>query len=116
MAIQQDRGNEGEILAVDFLVNKGYQIVAQNYRSGYGEIDIIAREGSCLVFVEVKSKTSVQFGHPEEAVDDRKARKVIGVAEAYVLENNWDGRIRFDVISILLGENPRITQFEDAFY
>ncbi|MDH5365969.1 MAG: YraN family protein [Cyclobacteriaceae bacterium] len=107
-------GAKGEKLAATYLQNKGYKIVTLNYRYKHSEIDIIAQNENIVVFVEVKTRSSKNFGNPEEAVNDKKERKVIEGAENYIFENNWQGRIRFDIIAIDL-KTDEIIHFEDAF-
>ncbi|NWF87873.1 MAG: YraN family protein [Ignavibacteriaceae bacterium] len=113
-------GNEGEELAVEFLVNKGYQIIKRNYRYGKGEIDIIAKDPNeeGLVFIEVKSRKNLDFGYPEESVTKNKIKQLKRIAELYLYENNVREILcRFDVISILIiaNEKPRIEHLINAF-
>ena len=95
------KGREGEELAVRFLKKSGYGIVERNYRCPYGEIDIIARDGKVLVFVEVKARTSGAFGLPKESVDRRKQRHIIKASADYLAKNGLaESPARFDVVSI----------------
>jgi len=117
MAIQQEVGDKGEQIAANYLLKLGYIILCKNFRAKKSEIDIICKEGNTIVFVEVKTRSSIKFGHPEEFVDTAKSAKIIEGAESYMRENNWDGAIRFDIISILIkNEKIEIKQFKDAFY
>jgi putative endonuclease len=109
-------GNKGEELAANFLADNGYEIVARNYRHKHAEIDLIVRKESWLVFVEVKTRGSVAFGHPEVFVTDKKAAKVMEGAEQFMIDQNWQGNIRFDIVAITLGNQPTIQHFEDAFH
>lgn len=110
-------GKLGEKLAAAYLSKKGYEVVDTNFRHRRGEIDLIARKAGLLVFVEVKARTGrAEWGYPEEAVNSKKAKKVIDSANAYIFKKDWQGDIRFDIISVELGEPVRITHFEDAFY
>lgn len=110
-------GKEGEDAAVDFLMRKDYQILERNYRYKRSEIDIICEMNDLLIFVEVKTKSYTTFGEPENSVDERKGAKVIEGAEQYVLEKDWHGDIRFDVVSLVKnGSGFEIKHFEDAFY
>jgi putative endonuclease len=98
------RGKEGEELALKFLKKNGYRIVERNYRCRYGEIDIIARDGAVLVFVEVKARASGAFGLPAESVDARKQRHIINASTEYLAKNGLtDTPARFDVVSIEMG-------------
>lgn len=94
-------GIAGEQIALDFLVKKGYSILARNYRCVFGEIDIIARDGSELVFVEVKSRRSRAFGEPELAVDLKKQRTLSRIALNYLQQEDLlEAGARFDVLAI----------------
>ncbi len=116
MAIQQEIGNKGELLAANYLKKKGYEVLHKNYRAGKSEIDLICKDANFLVFVEVKTRSKVNFGNPESFVNDAKAAKIMEGAEAYMLENNWNDPIRFDIISILLQkETVEVQHFKDAF-
>ena len=109
-------GKRSEIIASDFLKEKGYKIIQTNYKNKIGEIDVIAQDGDCLVFVEVKARLSQKFGHPFEAIDERKQQKIHAVASLYMVKNKKYGSLcRFDAISILGLENPEITHIVDAF-
>jgi putative endonuclease len=109
-------GNKGEELAANFLANKGFEIVARNYRYKHSEIDLIVKKELLLVFVEVKTRRSSAFGEPETFVTPRKVAKVLEGAEQYILENNWHGNIRFDIISVKTGSTDTLDHFEDAFH
>lgn len=111
------RGNEGEQLAADFLAQMGFEIVERNYRYKRSEIDIIARIDNWLIFVEVKTRSSSDFGHPEEFVDSRKRKKILEGADHYLQETNWQGNVRYDIVSInLTSGRPKVVHIEDAFY
>jgi len=117
MAIQQEIGNKGEKTAENYLLKIGYEILERNFRAKKAEIDIICKHANTLIFVEVKTRTSTKFGNPEEFVNQAKSAKVIEGAEVYMIENNWKGAIRFDIISILVrNDNVDVKHFEDAFY
>ena len=95
-------GKKGEELAKQYLLKNNYQIIEQNFRTKLGEIDIIAKDKSELVFVEVKTRTNSQYGEPCEAVDRTKIKHMIRASEYYMyikkLENEY---IRFDVIEVM---------------
>jgi len=114
MTNKQELGQKGEKLAAEFIRSKGYQIVETNYRYKRNEIDIIAKNSDLLVFIEVKARSYTTFGDPEQAVTSNKAKHIFEAAENYIFENNWNGNIRFDIISILFGRDPEIIHFEDA--
>ncbi|HNP93987.1 MAG TPA: YraN family protein [Cyclobacteriaceae bacterium] len=111
------KGELGEQLAANFLTEKGYDILERNYRYKHSEIDLIVKKDNWLVFVEVKTRTSEAFGYPENFVDDKKAEKILEGAEQYLFETNWDGNVRYDIISIMLKKDiPEVVHFEDAFH
>lgn len=106
-------GTEKEQVAMQFLISKGYDIIELNYRCKPGEIDIIARDGKYLVFVEVKYRKSDKMGTPFEAVTVHKQNKIRQVATWYITQKHLnDVWIRYDVIGIL-GED--IKHIENAF-
>lgn len=111
-------GNEGEKSASDFLCRNGYSIIEKNYRTRYGEIDIIAKDGGTVVFVEVKTRRgSSLYGPPEFAVDSRKQNQIIKTALSYIAfkKINSSG-FRFDVVSITRGNGKdRIELIKNAF-
>lgn len=106
---RQDLGQLGEKLACDFLKKRGYQIIDQNYRTRGGEIDIVAKEGKTVVFVEVKTRKSAAFGYPEEAIDERKRHKLAMTAECYLIEHRLhDADYRIDAIGIEMEPDGRL--------
>ncbi len=114
---RQVLGIQGEDLAVAELERHGYAILARRYRTRHGEIDIVARDGDTIVFVEVKAKESAEFGTGAEAVTARKQRRVISMAVDYLARNRLTSRpCRFDVVAIDgVGENAVITHYPGAF-
>ncbi|TGE20438.1 YraN family protein [Hymenobacter aquaticus] len=113
-----DLGHAGEQAAAAFLTGLGYTIVARGYRYRRAEVDLIAQRGlELLVFVEVKTRSSAQFGFPEEFVTERKRQLFRLAAENYQLETDWPGDIRFDILALSpTSTGFRIEHFEDAFY
>jgi len=113
---RRSRGRWGEALAVAWLRLKGYRIEARNWRCSLGELDIVARDRKTLVFVEVKARRSASAGPPEEAVDVRKQRRLVQLAQAYLGKHGGEPACRFDVIAIS-GRlpAPRIRHLRDAF-
>lgn len=111
------KGAVGEEVAVTFLKKNGYQILEQNYYYNHGEIDIVAKEGKTLVFVEVKSRRSRTFGEPEESVTPKKQELIRRTAEGYVLEKNvGEMDCRFDVVSIVMDNGTVDSKiFKDCF-
>jgi putative endonuclease len=114
---EQRVGRRGEDLAHRYLEQKGLTVVARNYRppSGGGEIDLVARDGGRLVFVEVKSRMSDEFGAPERNVGEQKRAALVRAARDYARRANapWE-TVRFDLISVLLSEPPAIEHLADA--
>ena len=97
-----DLGKEGEDIAAEFLIKKNFNILERNYRYGHGEIDIIAEDGETLVFVEVKTRNTLEFGHPEISVTKGKLNQIKKIAEAYLFEKEIDDKeCRLDVVAIL---------------
>ncbi len=93
-------GEKGEGLAEKFLKKMGYKIIERNFRTRLGEIDIIADDGGTLVFIEVKSRESIAYGRPFEAVDYFKKRKIVNAALLYLKKLKEIPPCRFDVVSI----------------
>ncbi|MCK4905073.1 YraN family protein [bacterium] len=115
---RKDAGKIGENIAVKFLTRKGYSILEQNFRVKGGEIDIIASKDNTLVFVEVKSRTSTEYGTGEEAVTYTKRKKLILAAKIYLKYKGEDYNCRFDVIAILFDKTKKakeINHIEGAF-
>jgi putative endonuclease len=107
----------GEELACQTLEQRGYVILTRRYRTKHGEIDIVARHGECLVFVEVKARHDGSFGDPEEAVTLRKQQQMVWMATDY-LARQVVGEVacRFDVVGInTRTDPPSVTLIEDAF-
>ncbi|MBL7828408.1 MAG: YraN family protein [Saprospiraceae bacterium] len=112
-------GASGEDLAVQFLENKGWDIIERNWRCHFGELDIVAwDELRTLVFVEVKTRSSEQFGGPEGAVGKTKQSKLLRAAAAYMQSVGYEWIIRFDVIAIVFAKDKEveIRHYEDAFF
>ena len=116
--LRDNTGRTGEDLAHRYLRARGCTVVARNYRtrSGSGEIDIIARHDDMVVFVEVKTRSTSDFGEPERAVDVQKREKIRRAAQDYLrrVELEWK-QARFDIVSIVLAKPVRIDWIRDAF-
>jgi len=108
---KRELGNLGENLAVEHLQREGLKILARNYRCPKGEMDIIARDGDCLVFVEVRTRSSSSSGRAEESIVFHKLQRLKAIAMLYLLEQNikkWPS-LRFDVVAInITAEEPQI--------
>lgn len=110
-------GQWGEQRAAEFLQNQGYVILERNVRTEYGEIDLLARQGETLVFVEVKARSSNAFGYPEESITELKQQHMQDCALAYLQAHpEFEGDWRVDVISVnrMPGAKPEILHFENA--
>jgi putative endonuclease len=115
---RQRLGQSGEETVVRYLEKNGYTILIKNYRCKIGEIDIIARDGADLVFIEVKTRSGLGYGTPAAAVTIRKQRQITRAAQWYLAEQKlFDAPARFDVISVLFGEASRqeIDHITNAF-
>lgn len=113
-----ETGRSGEELAAHYLTALGYRIIARNYRSSCGEVDIIARDQGVLVFIEVKTRRGVGFGAPAESVTFRKRQQISKTALSYLGQQNlFDSPARFDVVSVWLlpGAESRIEVIKNAF-
>lgn len=118
MSNHLELGKKGEEIAINFLLEKGYQVLDANWRYRRSEIDIIIKKDEVLIFVEVKTRSDDYFGRPESFVTDRKRALMIDAANAYMEEIGHDWEIRFDVIAIIY-HNPAhqtIDHFKDAFF
>jgi len=117
MADHNKLGNKGENLAVALLREKGYTILAENWRFGKNEIDIVTRIGDTMVFVEVKTRSTNSFGNPEKSVTRGKQKRTIQAANAYLEKFEIDLEARFDIVSIVVfGSKTKLEHMEDAFF
>ncbi len=110
-------GLAGEAAAASQLARDGLEIVARGFRARCGEIDLIARDGPIVVFVEVKTRTSSAFGTPAEAVTAEKRRRIARAASVFLVQAGWSDRAcRFDVVEVVpVGVGWRVTRIVDAF-
>ena len=111
-------GQAGEAAAADYFLARGFEVVARGYRHGRAEVDLVLRRGAeLLIFVEVKTRSSGQFGPPETFVSARK-KDLFRLAATHLQEElNWLGDIRFDIVALtMLSQGFRVEHFEDAFY
>ena len=116
---RQQLGKWGEELAREYLLTKGYSLVAMNVRTSYGEIDLIVQKDQLIVFVEVKTRTSLTCGLPEESITKKKQEHLHNAIQSYMLEHDYpDFDWRIDVISIMSTKSPQskleIIHFENA--
>lgn len=107
-----DAGRRAEDLAAAFLRAKGWEIVARNVAARVGEIDVVARDGDEIVFVEVRSRASRDFGGAAASVDGPKRRRLVRAARLWLQKSGWDGACRFDVIAV---DGGRLEHLRCAF-
>jgi len=113
----KELGSKGEDIAAIYLKKKGYQIIARNYKTSSGEIDIVALDRETVVFIEVKTRADHSFGYPYEAVHYRKRQKLKNLALLYMKKIGREVPVRFDVLSIMQNQKGKfeIEHIPDAF-
>ncbi|MFB9053179.1 YraN family protein [Formosa undariae] len=117
MADHNKLGKLGEEEAVHFLLKNGYQIIERNYRYQRAEVDILAKKGDVLAVVEVKTRSSTDFGNPQDFVKPKQIQRLVTAVDAYVTSNNLDVEVRFDIIAIVSSKKGlELEHLEDAFY
>ncbi|AJR02768.1 YraN family protein [Siansivirga zeaxanthinifaciens] len=117
MASHNELGKIGEQLAVDHLIKKGYEILETNYRFGKAEVDIIAKLNDTLAVIEVKTRSSLDFGNPEDFVKPKQIQRLVKAVDDYIEVNDLDLEVRFDIIAIVkTGNKFVIEHLENAFY
>lgn len=116
MAQHNDFGKLGEQLAQKHLMEQGFSILEVNYRMGKLEADIVAYKKGLVVFAEVKTRRSVDFGEPEDFVTPQKQRAYIRLADNYMIEHDRDEEVRFDILSVVMNATGyQINHIENAF-
>ena len=116
MARHNQIGKDGELLAAAYLQQKGYTIIQQNWRHKNWEIDIIAHKGKRLHIIEVKTRTSLKFGHPEDNMDNKKMQSLINAAEEYMYQNPIWVQLQFDILAITMsGKDAEYFLIEDVY-
>ncbi|MDO9262149.1 MAG: YraN family protein [Flavobacteriaceae bacterium] len=117
MAEHNTLGQFGEDLAADYLLRNGYKILERNWRFRKAEVDLIAQKENIVAIVEVKTRTSADFGNPQDFVKPKKIKLLVNAVNEYVVGNNLDVTVRFDIIAILQqGNKTSLEHLEDAFY
>lgn len=113
---QKNLGKIGEDLALDYLKSHRFSILERNFRSKFGEIDVIVEKNHCLFFIEVKTRSNIDHGYPYEAVNKRKLYHIKKAAQYYLLKNDYtDYKLKVGVFSILIeGEKTEIKFWEDV--
>ena len=116
MAAHNELGKWGEDLAGDYLQRKGYTIIERDWKSGRRDLDIVAKNGDVIVFVEVKTRCNSLYGQPEEAVDYRKLQSLQQAINHYIKFRHIRQEVRFDIISIVgtIGAEPDIQHIQDV--
>ena len=117
MAQHNELGKKGEQLAVDFLTKNHYTIIERNYRFNKSEVDIIAQKEDVLAIVEVKTRSTIDFGNPQDFVKPKQIKNLVKAVDEYVNVNDLDVEVRFDIIAIVKqGKTFEIEHLENAFY
>jgi len=117
LAKHNELGKIGEQIAVDFLIQKGYKIMARNWRFKKAEIDIIAKLGYVFAAIEVKTRSTDDFGDPQEFLKPKQKNLLVTAMNQYVVSNDLDIEVRFDVIGIVKNDqSTTIEHLEDAFF
>ena len=117
MAKHNELGKKGEQLAVDFLLKNNYDIVERNYRFDKAEVDIIARKDDILAIIEVKTRSTADFGDPQDFVKPKQIQRLVKAVDEYITVNDLDVEVRFDIIAIVKeGKGFKIEHLENAFY
>ncbi|WP_242084486.1 YraN family protein [Aestuariivivens sediminis] len=117
MAHHNQLGQKGEQLAIDFLIKKGYTILERNYRFDKAEVDIMALFKDILAVVEVKTRSTADFGNPQDFVKPKQIKNLVKAVDEYVNANHLDVEVRFDIIAIVgTDKSFNIVHLEDAFY
>lgn len=105
-------GRHGEDLAARHLASQGYEILSRNWRCPGGELDIVARDGECLVLVEVRTRRGQDLGSPEDSITPAKQARLALLAEAYVSASDWAGPWRIDVVAVEMDRRGRLQRLE----
>lgn len=117
MAEHNALGKKGEELAIDFLQKKHYEILERNYRFDRAEVDIIARLEDTLAVIEVKTRSTLDFGNPQDFVKPKQIKRLVKAVDQYVTVNKLNVEVRFDIIAIVkTGKEYKIEHLENAFY
>jgi len=117
MAKHYELGKEGEQLATDHLIDKGYEILERNWRFQKAEVDIIVQKENVLAAVEVKTRSTNEFGNPQDFVNPKKIKLLVTAVNEYVNQNDLDVEVRFDIVAITKSASGfEIEHLEDAFF
>ena len=117
MAEHNELGKKGEALAVDFLLQKRYSILERNYRFDKAEVDLIAQKDTILAIIEVKTRSTTDFGNPQDFVKPGQIKRLVKAVDEYITVKKLDVEVRFDIIAIVkVGAGHQIEHLENAFY
>ena len=118
MADHNELGKRGEEIAYNFLIGQGYIILERNWRYRRTEIDIIAKHGEVLVFVEVKTRKGAYFGEPASFADDHKMERIANGATVYMNQIHHDWEVRFDIIGVLIQhpQSAEVKHYKDVYW
>ena len=117
MAQHNELGKKGEQLAIDFLLKNNYEIIERNYRFDKAEVDVIALKENILAIIEVKTRSTLDFGNPQDFVKPKQIKNLVKAVNEYVLENDLDYEVRFDIIAIVKEKKGyKIEHLVNAFY
>ena len=116
MTAHNQLGKKGEDLAVEFLLKKGYKIVARNFKFQKAVVDIIARKVNVLAIIEVKTRSTPDFGNPQEFLKAKQIQLMVNAVDHFVTEHNLDVKVRFDILGVIKNKaGIKIEHLEDAF-
>ena len=117
MSESNERGILGERMAVEHLISKGYHILTQNFRYLKGEVDILAQKGNCLAAIEVKTRSTLDFGAPEEFLKPAQIQRIIKAVDYFVTSRNLDVEVRFNIIAVVItSQRSELKHIKNAFY
>lgn len=117
MAEHNDLGKLGEEVSVEFLIENGYEILERNWTFQKAEVDIIALKENTLAVVEVKARTNIDFGLPQDFVKTKKIKLLVKAVNEYIIVNDLDVEVRFDIMSVIFDkEATKIDHLENAFF
>ncbi|WP_075591039.1 YraN family protein [Labilibacter marinus] len=117
MADHNELGKEGEERAAVYFASEGYKILERNWRYHPKEIDLIAQKDDLLIIAEIKTRSTEDWEHPQESITNSKIRFLVDATEAYIMENDIDLEVRFDVVSVIPdGTTWKIDHIKEAFY
>lgn len=117
MADHNDLGKQGEQLAVNYLLEHGYAILARNFVYQKAEVDIIAKKKAVLAVVEVKTRSSAHFGDPQEFLKPKQINRIVKAVDEYIKVENLDVEVRFDIMAIVINKNETtLEHLKNAFY